>query len=57
MIACAMPGIVFPSLKLTFESNAPVGTKSTLFQLPLRSFGRISALSVEAAQPQPLPPE
>ena len=31
---CAMPGTLFPSLKLTGDSNAPVGTNRTLFKSP-----------------------
>lgn len=39
--ACAIPGMESPSLKLVLESNAHVGTKSTRFQVPLASSGRI----------------
>lgn len=40
-IPWAIPGTVIPSLKLVLESSAPVGTKSTLFQMPSSSIFRI----------------
>ena len=39
--AWAMPGTLMPSLKLVLLSNAPVGMKSTFFQLPSSSCFRI----------------
>ena len=37
---CAIPGTDSPSLKLTGERSAPVGTNSIRFNSPLLSFGR-----------------
>ena len=37
----AIPGILSPSLKLTLERRAPVGTKRIRFQSPDTTFGRI----------------
>ena len=56
-IPWAIPGTDSPSLKLTLESIAPVGTNRTRFHWPVTMRGRINAASTEAAQPQPLPPE
>ena len=39
--AWAMPGTLIPSLKLVLLSKAPVGMKSTFFQLPYSSCFRI----------------
>ena len=55
--AWAIPGIVSPSLKLTLDKSAPVGTNRMRFHLPLMSSGRICAIRTEAAHPHPLPPE
>lgn len=52
-----MPGMVFPSLKLTVESSAPVGMNKTRFHSPRSKFFRIYDASVIAAHPHPLPPE
>ena len=54
--ACAMPGMLCPSLKLTLDSSAPVGINSTRFHSPRISLGKIYAAKVVAAQPQPEPP-
>ena len=51
--ACAMPGMLCPSLKLTLDSSAPVGRNSTRFHSPRISLGKIYAAKVVAAQPQP----
>ena len=50
-------GTLSPSLKLTVDISAPVGTKRILFHSPDISCGIIYAARVIAAQPQPLPPE
>ena len=51
----AIPGTLAPSLKLTVDISAPVGTNSTRFHSPLSILGRIYEDNVVAAQPQPLP--
>lgn len=55
--ACAIPGIESPSLKLTFDNNAPVGTNRIRFQLLFMIPGNICPAKTEAAHPHPLPPE
>ena len=57
IIPCAMPETGAPSLKLTFESMAPVGTNKTRFSSQLAIRGRSHAVRTDAAHPQPLPPE
>ena len=44
--ACAMPGMLCPSLKLTLDSSAPVGRNSTRFHSPRISLGKIYAAKV-----------
>ena len=46
-----MPGTDSPSLKLTLESMAPVGTKRTFFHCPLTTRGRMKAARTAAAHP------
>ena len=53
----AIPGTLFPSLKLMGDSSAPVGTNRTFFHSPKASFGKIQDDSTTALQAHPLPPE
>ena len=55
-IPCAIPGTLAPSLKLTVDINAPVGTNRIRFHSPFSTFGKIWDASVTAAHPHPLPP-
>ena len=54
---CAIPGIDLPSLKLTCDNNAPVGTNNTLFNSRFLNLSNTRVSRTIALHPQPLPPD